>query len=310
MDVKVASLIRCALVASALCAPAMARAQRSGALTVGARNAGAVVASPEANVVSTESVVPRPSRAGAAPTTRRASWWSPLASVAVPGSGQLALRQQRAVAYLATEGYLWVQFASQHRDGGRQRERYQAIARDVARTRFGGPTPDGVWDYYELMEKFQESGAFNLGSGTAVLPETDVSTYNGQAWMLARLTYWSDPDVPPPVGSREYQAALDFYTGRAIRPEFRWSWKNAQLEQDEYRRTISRSNEAFRRSVTDLGMIIANHMLSGVDAFVNVRLNRSRTPSGVPGLGFEASAPWAPFGRSGGAQAGRAVDRR
>jgi hypothetical protein len=69
-----------------------------------------------------------------------------------------------------------------------------------------------------------------------------------------------------------YQRALELYESRAVRQPYRWSWRNAQLEQDLYRRTISRTNDAYRRATIDLSAVIANHLLSAIDAFAVVRL--------------------------------------
>ena len=92
--------------------------------------------------------------------------------------------------------------------------------------------------------------------------------------------------------SPQYFAALEYYVDRAVEPQFRWSWRNAQLEQDLFRRTIGRSNDAFRRSIQDLGVIIANHALSTVDAYVTVRIRHARESAG--GVGVEATIPWSP----------------
>ena len=48
------------------------------------------------------------SREGTRAGTRR--WWAPLASAVVPGTGQLALRQARALACLAVEAFAWVKY--------------------------------------------------------------------------------------------------------------------------------------------------------------------------------------------------------
>ena len=80
--------------------------------------------------------------------------------------------------------------------------------------------------------------------------------------------------MPPDRTSLEYRSAEAVYRERAVGPEFRRSWANARLEYAEFRRTIRRSNNAYRTSLQDLGIVIANHALSTVDAFVTVRLRR------------------------------------
>ena len=170
-----------------------------------------------------------------------APWWAPLASLALPGSGQASLGQDRFLPYLAIEAYAWVRYANDRRDGERFRTEYRALARSVARSAFGPATLNGPFEYYERMEKWVESGAYDLVPGGTIDPETDTLTFNGAQWLLARRTFWQDPDAPPEPGSPEYLEALRFYRGRAIQPDFRWSWRDAQLAQDVFRRTIARS---------------------------------------------------------------------
>jgi hypothetical protein len=144
------------------------------------------------------------------------------------------------------------------------------------------------------MEHFVESGAYDVQPGGALDPEPDTATYNGSVWLLARQTYWVDPAAAPPPGSAAYESALSFYRQRAVTPQYVWSWRNAELEQDVFRRTIARSNDAYRRAAQDLAVVIANHVLSTVDAYVTVRLRgrrlagdaRSRTgvPAGAYGV--------------------------
>ena len=222
-----------------------------------------------------------------------APWWAPLASLALPGSGQAMLGQDRFLPYLAIEAYAWVRFANDQRDGERFRTEYRALARSVARSAFGPATPNGPFEYYERMEKWVESGAYDLVPGGTIDPETDTLTFNGAQWLLARRTFWQDPDSPPAEGSEEYLAALRFYRRRAIQPDFRWSWRDAQLAQDVFRRTIARSNDAYRHAGMDLGIILGNHVLSMVDAFVSVRLRRPRGRE--PGIGLEVNVPLPQF---------------
>ena len=106
-------------------------------------------------------------------------WWAPVASLVLPGSGQLALGQQRSVAYAVAEAYMLVQAVASQRDADRQRAQYQTLASDVARAQFGGSRPIGPWvTYYEPMERFLESGAYSLVRGTTVVPETDEGSLN------------------------------------------------------------------------------------------------------------------------------------
>jgi hypothetical protein len=206
--------------------------------------------------------------------------WSVLASAIVPGTGQAWLGQDRFVAYLAVEAYAWARYAADAREGRQARTSYRNLASQVARRPFSATRPVGDFDYYERMEKFVASGAFDAIPGGDLDPETDTATANGAIWLLARQTYWSNPAVAPSRDSAEYKFAEEFYRERAVRPEYRWSWGNAQLEYAEYRRTIRRSNNAYRNSLEDLGLVIANHALSTVDAFITVRLRRHEDADG------------------------------
>jgi hypothetical protein len=285
--------------------------QRADAQRLAERPAGAVaawaptaVAPSEASAgARTDRFVPIESAAAVPPSAREGSapgrgldapWWTPIASAALPGAGQALLNQDRFVAYLSVEGYLWLRYLSDVREGRRQRDAYRDLANRVARAVFAGPKPTGGFDYYERMEHFVESGVFDIVPGGAIDPETDTTTFNGQLWLLARRTYWANPDSAPTPGSEADTLARHFYTERAVAPAFRWSWRNAQLEQDLFRRTIARSNDAFRRAAEDLGIVIANHALSTVDAYVSLRLQRQPAERRV---GVIATAPWAPFGR-------------
>src|SRR3712207_68060 len=203
------------------------------------------------------------------------------------------MRQDRFVAYLALEAFSWLQYANDLAEGRRRRDEYRRLARDVARAYYSERRPVGDFEYYERMEHYVESGVYDVVPGGALEPETDTITYNGFLWQLARQTFWDDPEAPPDPASAAYASALDFYERRAVRPDYRWSWRGAQLEQDLFRRTIARSNDAFRRSVTDLGVVLANHVLSAVDASISVRLRRrGGAPASGRGLGIETSLPW------------------
>ena len=220
-------------------------------------------------------------------------WWAPLASAALPGTGQALFQQDRWLPYLAIEAFAWFQYAASRAEGRRQSRSYRTLARDVAQAPFGS-TNEGDFDYYERMKHFSESGVYDLVPGAEIDPEIDTLTSNGALWLLARRTYWADPDVAPATTTPQYRNALTFYATRAVRPEFRYSWRNAQFEHDVFRRTIDRSNDAYRRSVEYLGAVLANHVLSTVDAYVTLRLQRRRANAGAPAGFYEISAtvPW------------------
>jgi hypothetical protein len=214
-------------------------------------------------------------------------WLPPVASLVLPGSGQLFTGRDRGIVYLAAEAFVLSRFLQITRDAHRGADRYRTLAYAVARRGFVATRRDTVFEYYETMEKFTASGEFDHDPGAGIAPEADPTTYNGSMWLLARRTFWSDPDSPPPPTSPEFQLALQFYRRHAVGPDFRWSWRNAPLEQQEFRATIRSSDDAFRRAQNQLGLLLANHLVSAVDALISSRLSAGlRRPTTVRTLWY------------------------
>lgn len=203
-----------------------------------------------------------------------------LASALVPGTGQAIMRQKRGALYLALEAAGIALYVSQERDGNSQRDRYRELSRTVARAAFDPGGPQGNWDYYERMEKYIASGAYDVVPGGDLDPETNPESYNGAMWLLARQTYWRDPSIPPTQSSAEYRSAIEFYGKRAIPAELRWSWIGAQDDFKRYRSAIAGSNSAFRNAEQTASLVLANHFLSAVDAYVSVRMQIRRNLDG------------------------------
>ena len=196
----------------------------------------------------------------------------PLASLFVPGTGQLLAHQDRGAVYLAAEVYLVSRFLQLNREAGREAERFEALAYDVARRSYAPVRHDTVFEYYEQMERFVESGRYDVDPGAAFVPESDPRTYNGSVWLLARRTFWEDPDVPPDPTSPPYWRALQFYQARAVGTDFLWTWRDHSLEHQVFKESIRRSDNAFRRAQNQVGLLLANHVLSAVDALISTRL--------------------------------------
>jgi hypothetical protein len=197
----------------------------------------------------------------------------PLASLLLPGSGQLLAHQDRGAVYLAAEVYLVSRFLQLDHEATSEARRFQNLAFDVARRSYGPTRRDTIFEYYEQMERFPESGRYDADPGAAFAPESDLRTYNGSVWLLARRTYWEDPNVPPDPTSPTYWKALQFYQARAVGPNFQWSWHDHSLEHEVFRDYIKRSDNAFRRAQNQIGLLLANHVLSAVDALISARLS-------------------------------------
>jgi hypothetical protein len=191
-------------------------------------------------------------------------------------------RQDRGLLYLAAEAFVLSRFVQLSHDAHRGASQYRDLAYTVARRGYSAARRDTVFEYYETMERFASSGEFDRDPGPGLAPEDDSTTYNGSVWLLARRTFWSDPDTPPPPTAPEFQLALQFYRNHAVGPDFRWSWSGASLEQQEFRATIRSSDNAFRRAQGQLGVLLANHLASAVDALISNRLSASlRRPTTV-----------------------------
>lgn len=209
------------------------------------------------------------------PTAQKsAPWFAPLASLAIPGSGQALMRQQRAVAYVAAEAFLVLRAVRAHRDENSAKLQYQRLAAEVARSAFGADRPTGPWDYYEILESYLSSGEFDFNTGGKFTPETNLETYNGIVWLGARRLFWDDPNVAPPESSLEYQRAIDRYKTLAMQGSFRFSWKDQGNVRNEYILSIADANRSQQRVISTFGLLAATHLASAVDAYINVRLRR------------------------------------
>jgi hypothetical protein len=200
------------------------------------------------------------------------SWLPPVASAVLPGTGQLLQGNARGAVYLAIEAVLLLRFFTFYGEGRQESDRYRDLAYSVARAPFQPAIRDTAFEYFEQVAKYIDSGPFDADPGPGFAPPVEESSYNGSIWLLAQQTFFVNPDSTPDPGSPEYQRALEFYRARAVGPNFLWSWRNAGLEQDLYRGSIEQSDESFRRATQHLGLLLANHLISAVDAFITGRL--------------------------------------
>jgi hypothetical protein len=193
-----------------------------------------------------------------------------LTSAVLPGSAQWLMGQDRWVPYLATELWAVVSHVQQRRTARELERRYRDLAWQVAR-RPDRPElrRDSVFEYYEAMAHYASSGGF-LPNGA---PENQSGTFNGEIWRLAQALYLPGGQAAPP-GSPAYEQALAYYRSRAIPPGYGWAWGASNLEQQVFADLIGESDAAFRAATRYLGLILANHITSAVDALVSARLRQ------------------------------------
>lgn len=208
-------------------------------------------------------------------------------SAVVPGAGQYYLGQQRAWVYLALEAvglYVWV---DRRRAGSDLRDGYRDFAWEEARLQVE-PRRDGDFDYYETMSKWDRSGAFDTdASAPGIQPETDPETFNASIWLLASRLFLGAPGAPDQAAMNR---ALEYYTERAYPTDQLWSWDGSPGGRARFGELIEESDQRFRQATNVLGAVIANHLVSAIDAFasargfgeaVDVRFAPSIEPAGV-----------------------------
>ena len=194
------------------------------------------------------------------------------ASLVAPGAGQAALGLRRALLYGALELAFWGVHLEAAADYRRLSTAYRDLAWEVARTPTGpGERVEGTFGYYETLGQYVRSGAYDAEPGVAGLqPEEDPATYNGTVWELARGLFLPGGSGDP--GSAEYETALDYYRAEAVGPDLLWDWSGELPAMDRYRGIIRDADDEARRRSTALGLVLANHMVSAVDALLVARL--------------------------------------
>lgn len=194
-----------------------------------------------------------------------------LASAVLPGAGQYYLGSERWVPYLALETWAVVSYIDRHREARRLEKNYRDLAWAVAR-RGTGERRDSAFTYYEAIAHYDRSGAFDSNPNIpGIQPELDSLTFNGEQWRRARALY-SPGGTDPAPGTPEFELALAFYLRNAIPPEYAWTWIDSAPQKQVFNRLIDDSDKAFRNASRFLGLILANHLLSAIDALITARL--------------------------------------
>lgn len=202
-----------------------------------------------------------------------------LLSAVLPGAGQYVLDQRRSWAYLALEALGWAFWVDRRSAAAHLRTRYRDFAWTEARL-WDGARVDGDFEYYERLSKWLSSGLFDTDPATeGVQPESDPATFNGATWALATGIFLSGDESVPETDPR-YQSALDYYRDRAYGPELLWDWTGKEAEQEELGSLIRRSDDRFRQATNILGLVLVNHAVSMVDAYVSARAPAMTVRSG------------------------------
>lgn len=212
------------------------------------------------------------------------------ASALLPGAGQYLEGRERWVPYVVLEVWGWLTYLDRRADGRGAERRYKDLAWSVARRISVGERRDTAFEYYEALEKYETSGAFDADPQVdGVQPESDPTTFNGNIWQLARSIFLPGGASVSP-GSPEYEVALGYYQRNAIPPSFAWAWGGSHLEQQVYSELIRESDDGYRSATLVLGAIVANHIVSAIDALVIARapqgeISRFRLGSGLERYG-------------------------
>lgn len=196
-----------------------------------------------------------------------------VASAVLPGSGQFYLKSDKWVPFLAVEAWAWVKYLQARKRGDELERNYRDLAWNVARRITTAERRDSAFTYYEAMAdaRWRTSGLFDADPvAPGLQPEGNEETFNGEQWRRARALFLRG--VPATPGTPEFESALSYYRLHAIPDAYLWNWGNSRLEQQAFTETISESDAAFRRGTTMLGVILANHVVSAVDALVMARV--------------------------------------
>ena len=191
----------------------------------------------------------------------------PVASLIVPGAGQFLQRRDRAVAYAAVEAVGWWKLARDIGERAKQESEFKFLARTVARARLSPNGPDGNWTYYESMRDYRDSGVFTQNA-SKLIPEEDPTTFNGHTWEIALQT------------SSDSLQALTQYAARAYKGNMLWSWSNAGIQYDVFKRATVKRDDANVAVTADITVIALNHLISMVDAFAAFRLDSKKLADG------------------------------
>jgi len=233
-----------------------------------------------------------------------------LFSALLPGAGQLYRGQKRGFAYIAAEVVGVTAWAFFKNEGNNKRDEYIDFARVNSRETVATYDPwwgliqnrihpelVGDWDYYEHMSQYRRSGRYdrdlnNDYSQTGNLVDLDpeieyTDSFNNRQWGIARINYFeSDPENPDSYSGTHADtlAAKEFYAHTSVTEAYAWDWGPYTANQNEFGRIIDNADSAFRRASFSLGILLANHVVSTIDAYISAKSYNSKI-GGPDGLG-------------------------
>lgn len=168
-----------------------------------------------------------------------------LLSLLVPGMGEQYLGHTgRAKAFFVAEGAIWTSFAVFRIQGNHRKTLYKEYAEVFA----GVPARDDE-EFYRTIGNFMSSdGPFSA---------------NESIRRVARAQYPNSP-----------QKQQEFYDEYAYTGDDTWTWESAD-RWNQYQDMRSSSLDAIHRSELSLGLLVANRLLSVIDAgIIAARRNR------------------------------------
>jgi hypothetical protein len=214
--------------------------------------------------------VPSLEQAAGRPAASRGPLLAPALSLVVPGAGQHLLGQRRKWVYLALEVGALAFFVERRVAGGNYRDRYRDFAWENGRLQTAVRL-DGGFAYYETLTHWTRSGVFDADAVTAgVQPEVDTATFNGSVWSLATRIFLPGGN-PVPMTDPAYLSALAYYGEHAYGADMLWDWSGSPGAQSEFSRLVDESDRRYRHATATLGVVIANHLVSAVDAYLASR---------------------------------------
>ncbi|MEX2527368.1 MAG: hypothetical protein WEA09_06990 [Gemmatimonadota bacterium] len=206
-------------------------------------------------------------RVGESPADVALDGGGAVRSLLLPGWDQYLERQGRWRIFAGVEALGLLAGGHQTWEARRFRDSYRNLAWEQARAGLAAKRLDGDFEYYEAMSSFASSGVFDRQPDVdALYPENDPATYNGALWRLSRQLFSLEEGVDPTHPTAA--PALQHYRARAIQPEYEWDWGGDLQARERFSRWIERSDDARSRATLFMGLLLANHLLSGLDALV------------------------------------------